>query len=864
MSRTALVMETGASLSYAELDARAEAWRAQVLAAKPHAGAMASLAFDTAPDTIAAYLGALRAGVPLLLLEPDHPGAAASGIETAWHPELRIARVGADLVLQTENTTGPPGPAPHPDLALLLSTSGSTGDPKLVRLSERNIASNASAIQSYLQLTHADRAATTLPFFYSYGLSVLNSYLAAGASLYLTQTPVTAPDFAPAAREAEVTSLALVPHQCEALLRAGFTGAAIPKLRYITQAGGKLSAASADALADGGRAHGWDLILMYGQTEAAPRMSFVPPEALPGAADTIGQAVPGGRLWIADADGAPISTPGVVGELVYEGPNVMMGYATRRADLAAGGELDALHTGDLAEWSDAGFARLVGRKSRFVKLFGLRINLDQVETQLQAAGHEAFAVAVEDRLVLLSPRREAITEITQLLAKQYGVPQQALHGRAIDAVPVLSSGKTDRRALEALARDALQQDDAATIDIAETIRQATRSSRVAPSDSFTALGGDSLAYLTVQLRLEKALGAAPQGWETTAIADLEDHIRREARSAAPAWTRIGSDVVLRFLAIALVVAQHATDYPLEGGTWVLLLLMGYSAARFQSAGLREGRVGSFLWNMLHPLVPLYVIAVSVYVMLEGPVSPAYFLFARNYAPLSEINVIGVYWFVGLYVQIVLCIAALGCLAPIRRRLKTDPWGLSWRLCAASLGLAFVVTLASPQTQADPFGVMLTLSTFPVLHVPSQGLIECLPIVFLGWAFFEARHPWQANIVLAMAGVYLVFFFQISPFASAVFFLGASILALRWRIDIPMPMWLGQSLGQLAAVSLFVYLTHMAVVYLLLNVLGLQAILPQILVAGLALIGAFGVGFALQSVLSVVERLLVRVQSGAGS
>ena len=307
MSQIALVVDAGAPWTYADLDAQAEVWSKRIRAARSQGSAIASLEFDIAPDAIAAYLGALRAGVPLLVTEPQ-TAHATSQVVDIWRPELRIARQGTELALEVHTSPAPAAP-PHPDLALMLSTSGSTGDPKLVRLSAQNIASNAEAIRTYLQIMSDDRAATTLPFFYSYGLSVLNSYLAAGASLYLTQSAVTVPPFLAALQANGVTSLALVPHQCDALLGAGFTGAQISTLRYITQAGGKLAAARVAAMAELGRAHGWDFFVMYGQTEAAPRISYVPPQALPDAADTIGQAVPGGRLWIADENGAPITGP---------------------------------------------------------------------------------------------------------------------------------------------------------------------------------------------------------------------------------------------------------------------------------------------------------------------------------------------------------------------------------------------------------------------------------------------------------------------------------------------------------------------------------------------------------------------------
>nr|WP_164555341.1 AMP-binding protein [Paracoccus haematequi] len=211
------------------------------------------------------------------------------------------------------------------DLAMLLSTSGTTGAVKLVRLSGRNIHSNALAIADYLEIGAQDTAITTLPLHYSYGMSVLNSYLAAGARLVLTEESVTADGFWAQARGAGVTSLALVPTQFELLDKIGFQRATLPSLRYVTQAGGRLDPILAQRFAHAARAEGWQLVIMYGQTEASPRIAYVPPEAVLDNVQSIGRAIPGGRLWIENGQGHPIEDAGIAGELVYQGPNVMMG-----------------------------------------------------------------------------------------------------------------------------------------------------------------------------------------------------------------------------------------------------------------------------------------------------------------------------------------------------------------------------------------------------------------------------------------------------------------------------------------------------------------------------------------------------------
>ena len=166
----------------------------------------------------------------------------------------------------------------HDDLALLLSTSGSTGSPKLVRLSHRNLVSNAAAIAEYLDIRETDRAATTLPMSYCYGLSVIHSHLLRGASLILTDRSVVDDEFWELFRRHRGTAFAGVPYTFELLERVGAQALDLPHLRYITQAGGRMPPERVRRFADLGSQQGWDLFVMYGATEATARMAYLPPQ----------------------------------------------------------------------------------------------------------------------------------------------------------------------------------------------------------------------------------------------------------------------------------------------------------------------------------------------------------------------------------------------------------------------------------------------------------------------------------------------------------------------------------------------------------------------------------------------------------
>jgi acyl-CoA synthetase (AMP-forming)/AMP-acid ligase II len=232
----------------------------------------------------------------------------------------------------------------HPELALLLTTSGSTGSPRLVRLSQRNVQSNAEAIAESLRIGPDDVAATTLPMAYCYGLSVLHSHLQQGAAVVLTDRSVVDPCFWDLVRAHRVTTsrACRTPSTCSTA--PGSTGCTAAPA-YLTQAGGALPLEQVRRWAAVGRDRGWQLVVMYGQTEATARMAYLPPELAHRRPGSVGRPVPGGSVELVPVDG--VQERGV-GELVYRGPNVMLGYADHPADLALGRTVHELRTGDLA------------------------------------------------------------------------------------------------------------------------------------------------------------------------------------------------------------------------------------------------------------------------------------------------------------------------------------------------------------------------------------------------------------------------------------------------------------------------------------------------------------------------------------
>jgi long-chain acyl-CoA synthetase len=334
-------------------------------------------------------------------------------------------------------------PELYPDLALLLTTSGSTGSSKLVRLSYEALAKNADSIVKYLNLGTNDRAIITLPLSYSYGLSILNSHLAAGASLILSTASVISRRFWQQASTFRPTSLSGVPSTYEMLRRVKLESRGLQNLRMLTQAGGRLRGELVTLFNAMCRNLGWEFYVMYGQTEASPRISYVPPNRLAEKNGSIGIPVPGGKLEV-DAN---------TSELIYRGPNVMLGYADSVADLARGDDCQGvLRTGDTARCDEEGFFYLTGRLKRFLKLSGTRVNLDDIEDGLIAHFHHGFACTGEDdalNVFFASDTREiSPSEIRTWLRDRFGVFHGQVSVFPIPAFPLLANGKIDYLSLQ--------------------------------------------------------------------------------------------------------------------------------------------------------------------------------------------------------------------------------------------------------------------------------------------------------------------------------------------------------------------------------------------------------------------------------
>lgn len=343
----------------------------------------------------------------------------------------------------------------YPELALLMTTSGSTGSPKLVRQSYDNIKANYHSIVQYLELDDMERPITTLPMNYTYGLSIINSHLAVGAALLMTELTLMDRAFWNFFQSEKATSFGGVPYTYEILNKLRFFHMELPSLRTMTQAGGRLSPELHRRFAEYAMDHGKHFIVMYGQTEATARMSYLPNDKSLEKCGSMGIAIPGGSFSLIDEDGSIINEPETVGELVYEGPNVTLGYAQCGRDLMKGDERSGrLVTGDMARRDSDGYYYIVGRKKRFLKLYGNRVNLDEAEALLKARYTESDCACTgnDDKMYLFITDEHIKEEVKKYMSEKTGLNQSAFHVTVIDQIPKNEAGKTLYSRLEELCQ----------------------------------------------------------------------------------------------------------------------------------------------------------------------------------------------------------------------------------------------------------------------------------------------------------------------------------------------------------------------------------------------------------------------------
>ena len=434
--------DSGDSLTYSGLAHRA----LQLTAKLPREKSLVFLYARNDIPTVSWFLASLATGHAVALLDPHLPDVSRLQLDECYQPAVVIdhdhveVRGGAGLEL-------------HRELAVLLSTSGSTGGAKFVRLTMANLQANAAAIASSLRISAGDVAAGHLPIHYSYGLSVLLSHLFCGAKTVLTTAGLMERSFWPLMREQHVSHFPGVPFHYEMLLRLGLARLGLSSLRTMTQAGGHLALEAREKVYRFMNDHGGRFYVMYGQTEAAPRIATLDHDDFIRFSGTVGRAIPGGRLVIRDESEFDLDA-GREGYIWYQGPNVMMGYAESVDDLARGDDFNGeLPTGDIGWLGIDGHLTITGRAKRMGKIYGHRVNLDEIERCVKSIHQESAVIQRGDKVsvYLAGDGGElAIVKLRASFSQRFTLPVLAWEFRLIDALPLTDRGKVDYRLIESL------------------------------------------------------------------------------------------------------------------------------------------------------------------------------------------------------------------------------------------------------------------------------------------------------------------------------------------------------------------------------------------------------------------------------
>ncbi len=332
----------------------------------------------------------------------------------------------------------------YDELGLLITTSGSTGSPKLVRQSFTNVLDNAQSIAEYLKIDDTERPITTLPMNYVYGLSIINSHFLAGATLLLTDKGIMQKDFWDFFKEAKATSFGGVPYTYEMLDKLRFYRMKLPSLRTMTQAGGKITPELHEKFATYAAEQGKNFVVMYGAAEATSRMGYLPPERAVEKKGSMGIPIPGGKFRLIGENGEEITEPLTTGELVYQGKNVTLGYAEKGEDLILGDERHGiLETGDMAQFDTDGFYYIVGRKKRFLKIYGNRVNLDEIDRLIKGEFEiEVASTGVDDHMYIFVTEEEKANSVRDFVISKTKLNSAAFKVITIDEIPKNESGKT--------------------------------------------------------------------------------------------------------------------------------------------------------------------------------------------------------------------------------------------------------------------------------------------------------------------------------------------------------------------------------------------------------------------------------------
>ena len=393
-------------------------------------------------ETIIAYLACLKIKNPVLLIDHNTDITFLKNLNRIYNPNILIR----DLLIEKKHSNKH---SYNKKLCLMLSTSGSTGSPKIVCLSEENLLINSSSIISALNINDYDNAITTLPMSYSYGLSIINSHLRAGSTIVLNNQSIISKKFWDIVCKHKVNSLNAVPYTYQMLKKFNIHNFNTKTLDYFTVAGGKLDIDTKKYFVSYAKSNDKKFIVMYGQTEATARMTYLPYDKIGKKIESIGIPVDGGKIKIFDKNGKIVNEPFKQGQINYEGKNVMLGYANTLEDLTQGDMTKGkLNTGDLGYFDNEEYYYITGRISRFIKIYGLRVNLDEIDDWLKKNAFKAISDGNDEKLLIYYENSDKQrSNFLKKFIKIYKIHPDNIKIVEIKCIPYLENGKVDYKSL---------------------------------------------------------------------------------------------------------------------------------------------------------------------------------------------------------------------------------------------------------------------------------------------------------------------------------------------------------------------------------------------------------------------------------
>ena len=700
------------------------------------------------------------------------------------------------------------------DIAQIVFTSGTTGRPKGIILTHDALADTTLRLIDVQRLTSSVREYVGVPPNYSFGLGRYRAVAAVGGESFMPAHGFDPSEIGRMLRNREINALSAVPTLMRVLIdQADLIGTAGRNMRWIEIGSQHMTRAekeSVKAIFPEAR-----IIQHYGLTEAS-RTTFLNISEISGCQlESVGRPIGETEIGLSPEGCVRIRGPHVAREWIgFDGVSQLLdqdGWLT---------------TNDLGTIEN-GFLYFQGRADDLINFGGIKLVPDLIEDRLRSryAAPPRLAVArINDPLrgdgVLVATddadvRVDTLRSLTLDVLASFGVAAgDGLCVAAVSKLPFTATGKIQRQALaDTFAAEfvdppiGLTADDQSMSEVLQAFRLAFPRRVVGRGDSLMSLGGDSLAHVSIFSRLDEPAGRLPVAWEDYSIADLE--ILLSAAPSVPTtrstWRLMNSEIVLRAAAVSLIVAHHALRRDLGGGIDVLLLLVGFNLARFQTKRLASPRRWSLVRDMiLKMVVPYYLLLILFAVAFHHSVSAADVFLVSNFEGRFNSLEMAALWFVPAYLQSILILAVLATAAPVRRSIAERPSLFGYALLAGTLLIKLLALLIFAH------GSLLG-------RTPDQFLY----IVALGWCIYEARSTTARLLSAAVALAVMLldgtgiagrwFGFDGRWHTTALF--GATLILLYLPV-IQLPRLLGTAAVRVAMASLMIYMTHPLLIRLL--------------------------------------------------